>query len=287
MKSLAGSEAGSIHDLYKEEYGDDAGFLLADLDSRGNLNVIFDNPLAKVSDDQLMRNVKDFCQRYDLMDQLENMKKGARVSKYPNTIADADYLSHEEKSVLLREKTNKWDHPWMLYWLCTMCSLAAATQGMDETANNGALPLYSKILGLTPEKLGSQSKADNIQGLVVSAPYLACAILGCWLTEPLNKIFARRGTIFISSLVAALASIWEAVVQSWPNLFIARFVLGLGIGAKSATVPIYAAECAPAPIRGALVMQWQVWTAFGIMVWPSPTAPVPRSPIGIVKLKSA
>lgn len=94
-------------------------------------------------------------------------------------------------------------------------------------------------------------------------------MLGCWLTEPLNKIFARRGTIFISSLIAALASVWEGVVQSWPNLFVARFVLGLGIGTKSATVPVYAAECAPAPIRGALVMQWQVWTAFGIMVSPT------------------
>jgi MFS family permease len=49
-------------------------------------------------------------------------------------------------------------------------------------------------------------------------------------------------------------------------MFIARFALGLGIGPKSATVPIYAAECTPPLIRGALVMQWQMWTAFGIMV---------------------
>lgn len=42
--------------------------------------------------------------------------------------------------------------------------------------------------------------------------------------------------------------------------FIARFALGLGIGPKSATVPIYAAECSPPQIRGALVMQWQMWT---------------------------
>ena len=123
-----------------------------------------------------------------------------------------------------------------------------------------------QILGLTVDNLGSQHKVDNIRGLVVGSPYLACAILGCWLTEPLNKILGRRGTIFVSCFVAAVASIWEGVVQSWPNLFVARFVLGLGIGAKSATVPVYAAECAPAPIRGALVMQWQVWTAFGIMV---------------------
>lgn len=47
---------------------------------------------------------------------------------------------------------------------------------------------------------------------------------------------------------------------------IARFFLGFGIGPKSATVPIYAAETTPPAIRGALVMQWQVWTAFGIML---------------------
>jgi MFS family permease len=31
-------------------------------------------------------------------------------------------------------------------------------------------------------------------------------------------------------------------------------------------VAIFAAECSPPKLRGALVMQWQMWTAFGIMV---------------------
>lgn len=100
----------------------------------------------------------------------------------------------------------------------------------------------------------------------MGAPYLACAVLGSWLTEPLNRYLARRGTIFLSCAIAAIASIWEGVANSWVNLFIARFVLGLGIGSKSTTVPVYAAECSPAPIRGALVMMWQMWTAFGIML---------------------
>jgi MFS family permease len=146
-----------------------------------------------------------------------------------------------------------------------MASLAAAVQGMDETVNNGAQAFYLQELGITSDRFSPEMQ-DNLTGLVVGAPYLACAILGCWLTEPLNKIFARRGTIFISCLIAAIASIWEGVANSWVNLFLARFVLGLGIGSKSTTVPVYTAECAPAPIRGALVMQWQVWTAFGIML---------------------
>lgn len=39
--------------------------------------------------------------------------------------------------------------------------------------------------------------------------------------------------------------------------------MGIGIGAKNATVPIYSAEMAPAPIRGALVMFWQLWVVTG------------------------
>jgi MFS family permease len=38
------------------------------------------------------------------------------------------------------------------------------------------------------------------------------------------------------------------------------------MGAKASTVPIYAAENSPASIRGALVMSWQLWTAFGIFL---------------------
>lgn len=42
--------------------------------------------------------------------------------------------------------------------------------------------------------------------------------------------------------------------------------MGLGMGLKAATVSIFASECAPAAIRGALVMSWQMWTAFGIFL---------------------
>lgn len=43
--------------------------------------------------------------------------------------------------------------------------------------------------------------------------------------------------------------------------------MGIGIGAKNATVPIYSAEMAPARIRGALVMFWQLWVVAGKLLW--------------------
>ena len=39
--------------------------------------------------------------------------------------------------------------------------------------------------------------------------------------------------------------------------------MGIGIGAKNATVPIYSAEMAPHRVRGALVMFWQLWVVAG------------------------
>ena len=42
--------------------------------------------------------------------------------------------------------------------------------------------------------------------------------------------------------------------------------MGIGIGAKNATVPIYSAEMAPHRIRGALVMFWQLWVVIGIFL---------------------
>ncbi|PLN77167.1 and other transporter-domain-containing protein [Aspergillus taichungensis] len=240
--------------------------------SANRLGAVFENPLAGIPRDQLFADVDRFCDDHKLEAYRDTFRKGALLSQNPRAAEALPELTESEREAIIRERTHKWSQPWMLYFLSAMCSLAAAVQGMDETVNNGAQALYLTELGIVPEDENNtnfrfdKSMQDYLTGLVVGAPYLACAILGCWLTEPLNRYLARRGTIFWSCFIAAVASIWEGVANSWVNLFIARFVLGLGIGSKSSTVPVYAAECSPAPIRGALVMMWQMWTAFGIML---------------------
>ena len=86
------------------------------------------------------------------------------------------------------------------------------------------------------------------------------------MSDPLNNYFGRRGTIFVSAIFCLLSVIGSASSQSWPQLFVTRLLLGIGMGCKASTVPIYAAENCPAAIRGALVMSWQMWTAFGIFL---------------------
>ena len=113
-----------------------------------------------------------------------------------------------------------------------------------------------------------------MKGLLNGAPYLCSLVIGCWTTAPLNRYFGRRGCIFISCLLAIVAAVWQAVAHTWWNLLLARFVLGLAVGAKSTTTPVYGAECTPAVIRGALVMMWQMWTAFGTFSWRTSFVPV-------------
>lgn len=95
---------------------------------------------------------------------------------------------------------------------------------------------------------------------------MASAVLGCWLSDPANRYLGRRGAIFISAIFCLLTPIGSAVSQTWPQLLVTRLLLGLGMGLKASTIPVFCAENCPAIIRGGLVMSWQLWTAFGIFL---------------------
>ena len=58
----------------------------------------------------------------------------------------------------------------------------------------------------------------------------------------------------------------SAFTQNWHQLLICRLLLGVGMGIKSSTTSVFAAECAPASIRGALTMTWQLYVALGIFL---------------------
>ncbi|KAI1418104.1 hypothetical protein F5Y13DRAFT_150557 [Hypoxylon sp. FL1857] len=224
-----------------------------------------ENPLGGLTPEELGRRGEEFCAKHGLTNEVDirAFRLGAMIAGNLNKYDAIDGLTDREREVLDREITHKWSNPKMLYAVIVICSLCAAVQGMDETVVNGAQGFYKKQFGI--DDTNSQ-RNSWLLGLVNAAPYIGCAFAGCWLTEPMNKVFGRRGTVFVSCLVSALACFWQAFTNTWWHMFIARFALGFGIGPKSATTPIFAAECSPPKLRGALVMQWQMWTAFGIML---------------------
>jgi len=171
-------------------------------------------------------------------------------------------LSDDERAALQEETDYRWRGTKSLWFTVFVVSFAACLQGMDESVINGANLFYPTQFGI-----GGDSRRDTmIEGFVNSAPYLCAGLFSCWMTGPLNNRLGRRGTIFVGSLLSGIGCIWSACTNTWWHLVIARFWIGLGIGPNSASAPILAAEVAPPAIRGALCMQWQVWTAFGIML---------------------
>ncbi|KAI9682660.1 MAG: hypothetical protein M1829_006647 [Trizodia sp. TS-e1964] len=237
---------------------------IADERARRELNAKLANPLSGYTHHELEEMGEAYVRKYQVGEEedIQAFRKGAILAQNPNKLDAITGITDEDKAILTRELKNRWAQPRLLYLVIVLCSVCAAVQGMDETVVNGAQIFYSKQFGIG----GTDSRSTWLVGLTNSAPYLCCALIGCWLTVPLNHKFGRRGTIFITCLISAIACFWQGFVNTWWHLFIARFCLGFGIGPKSATVPIYAAETTPPGIRGALVMQWQMWTAFGIML---------------------
>jgi len=222
----------------------------------------FDNILSHYDEEQVMNMGRNFALKHDLPNP-ELFARGAALARNPKGYNRMSFLSDDEKQVIFKEFNNPWKIPKKLYQVIFSISLAAATQGADETVISGALLFYPNALGIGEEN----SRNDWLKGLVNSCPYLFCAFISPLITDPCNKKWGRKKVIFWSCLVSALTCFWSAFVNTWWHLLIARaFLGGFGIGIKSATVPVYAGETAPAPIRGALSMLWQFFTAFGIAI---------------------
>ena len=237
------------------------------------VNIRLVNPFNGLSHAAMNQLLREFMETTAIdTDWLIYIRKGAFLAQggmkaFDRPREDGLSLRDSEVKALMSEATRKWDQPFILYALVACCSLGAAVQGWDETAVNQAQLFFALPRNQGGFGLGGTPEHPNQRlGWINSAPYLCCAILGCWLTEPLNRYLGRRGALFVACLVSSASCLGQAFTNNWWQMLIARFCLGLGLGPKSATAPIYASECAPKNIRGGLVMMWQMWTAFGLFM---------------------
>ncbi|KAF4552279.1 Sugar (and other) transporter-like protein 45 [Elsinoe fawcettii] len=244
-------KSGQDHDAFSKASDDEHNYTLMERQR---------NPYLGKSEQHCLNEMNALCDQYQIDDLREELLRGVRLAYSTDNFEKLDPTDDERHWIDCENSTywkDKWRHTGMLYYVALLCGSAAIVQGMDQTAVNGAQLFYNEDFDIvnTWER-----------GLVNGAPYLCCVVIGCWTSPFLNKWFGRRGTIFISCFLAIVAGIWQGVTFDKWQLFGSRFFMGLAIGAKSSTTPAYAAECAPPKIRGALGTQWQMWTAFGIMM---------------------
>ncbi|KAL8760558.1 MAG: hypothetical protein Q9184_003269 [Pyrenodesmia sp. 2 TL-2023] len=224
------------------------------------LNIV-ENPLKRTTPQQTVIDAQTFAESHDMPEHAALFGRAALVARDPDSFDSIPELDEEERQALAYEKDHKWHGPFMLWYSIALCAVGAATQGWDQTGSNGANLSFPQAFGINGEG------ADEwIVGVINAIIFLTAGLIGAFIVDPLNYYFARRGEIFITAVILTITPIASGVAQSWQGLFAARFIMGIGIGAKNATVPIYSAEMAPARVRGALVMFWQLWVVAGIFL---------------------
>lgn len=97
-----------------------------------------------------------------------------------------------------------------------------------------------------------QHPSDWAVGFVVSVYNISCA-LGALSVGSLADTYGRERTLSAASLVTILGALAQGFSRTLPQMTAGRFVIGLGIGAFAAGVPLYISEISPAALRGRIV----------------------------------
>lgn len=80
-----------------------------------------------------------------------------------------------------------------------------------------------------------------------------------------NAIGRKTSMVLVAAGYAVFAVLGAGVVVSLPMLVVVRLLLGLAVGVSVVVVPVFIAECAPARVRGALLVGYQLATVLGII----------------------
>ena len=94
-------------------------------------NIKLANPLTGIPHDQLMQDAANFSKTHGLGHLEEEFQKGALIAQDPTIFESLPQLNEEDKVILRRELTHRWEQPLQLYYLVILCSLSAAVQGVS------------------------------------------------------------------------------------------------------------------------------------------------------------
>ncbi|PPJ59549.1 hypothetical protein CBER1_09800 [Cercospora berteroae] len=227
------------------------------LDRQRNIEATIRNPLAHLTKEELQRQADLFCTTYEFQDESETFRKAALLAQRQEEFEDIEELTEDDKKYLRMEHTHRWNLPWTLYLCIGIVSLGSAIQGWDNTGANGANLSF-------PEEFGIAHNGWLV-GAINASPTMF-GLLSAWAADPINNLLGRRGTIFLTNIFVVFPVLAQAFTHSWWELMLCRLFMGIGMGIKISTIPIYTAEVAPTNIRGGLVTSFQLWVAFGILI---------------------
>lgn len=106
---------------------------------------------------------------------------------------------------------------------------------------------------------------NHLLTLFTSSLYLA-ALVSSFFAATTTRRFGRKISMCTGGTVFLIGAILNGAAMNVEMLIIGRLLLGVGIGYGNQSVPVYLSEMAPAQIRGALNIGFQMATTIGIVV---------------------
>lgn len=88
-------------------------------------------------------------------------------------------------------------------------------------------------------------------------------LIGMLLLNPISDRIGRKVTLYVLWVLLAGSLFIETFARDWRDWTGAKILAGTGIGAIQSTLPVYISEWSPANIRGAMVLVYGFWNAFG------------------------
>ncbi|MGD9572111.1 MAG: sugar porter family MFS transporter [Thermoleophilia bacterium] len=145
--------------------------------------------------------------------------------------------------------------PVWLFAVGVVTFIAGLLFGYDQGVISGALPLVKEDLGL-----------GTFAAEIITSWVTLGALIGALIAGTLADRIGRRHTSILAGVLFAGGAVLEAVAPGAGLLTLGRVITGVAVGFASTVAPLYAAEMAPARLRGRFVSSYQLAVTVGIFL---------------------
>jgi sugar porter (SP) family MFS transporter len=186
-----------------------------------------------------------------------NRTQDRKMKSEPPRIAGAPAASGAPSAAALRSG-NPVARETVTRWLAVVLAVVIFGGGLfgyDQGVISGALAGIKATFSLS---LFMVQVVTSYVTLGALAGSLASGALGDWL--------GRKRTILLAALLFTLGAIVQWSAPGAMVLVAGRLIVGVGVGVAAVAAPLYAAELAPATLRGRFISSYQLAITVGIFL---------------------
>ncbi|KAF2546269.1 hypothetical protein F2Q70_00022065 [Brassica cretica] len=158
---------------------------------------------------------------------------------------------------------------------CIVAAMGGLLFGYDLGISGGVTSMEEFLSKFFPEvdrqmhnarRETAYCKFDNqLLQLFTSSLYLA-ALVSSFAASVVTRKYGRKISMFVGGLAFLIGALFNAFAVNVAMLIIGRLLLGVGVGFANQSTPVYLSEMAPAKLRGALNIGFQMAITIGILI---------------------